>query len=116
WGAIVQLSKQAVEELTKENISVELIDIRPMSPLDMKTILASVTKTGRAVVVQEATPTGSFGSEIIARIQDKAMLHLQAPIGKVSSFDVPFPQFALENYFMPNVHRIKKEVKRIRDF
>ena len=113
---MVQLTKHAVEELTAQGIDAEIIDLRTISPLDTKTIIDSVIKTGRAVIIQEATPTGSFGSEIVARIQDKAMLHLKAPVGKVSSFDVPFPQFALENYFMPNVFRINKEVKRIMEF
>jgi pyruvate dehydrogenase E1 component beta subunit len=116
WGAMVTLVKHAAEELEKEGVSCEIIDLRTITPLDMKTILASVEKTGRAVIVQEATPTGSFGSEIIARIQDKAILKLEAPIGKVSSFDVPYPQFGIENYFMPNVTRVKKEVKRIVNF
>ncbi len=116
WGAMLTLTKHAVEELEKEGISCEVIDLRTIVPLDMKTILTSVEKTGRAVVIQEATPTGSFASEIIARIQDKAALHLSAPVGKVSSFDVPYPQFGLENFYMPNVHRVKKEVTRIAKF
>lgn len=116
WGVMTVLTKHAVEELESQGMSCEIIDLRTIAPLDTQTIIESVKKTGRAVVVQEATPTGSFGSEIIARIQNKAALHLQAPIGKVSSFDVPFPQFAIENYFIPNAYRIQKEIKRIVNF
>lgn len=116
WGSMLKLCKDTLEEFEKENIDVELIDLRTIYPLDTETIIESIKKTGRGVVVQEAPRSGGWASEIITRIQEQAILHLKAPLGRVTGFDVPYPQFGLENYFLPNADRIITEVKKTLDF
>jgi pyruvate dehydrogenase E1 component beta subunit len=83
-----------------------------MWPLDMETILASVKKTGRAVVVQEAPRTGGFAGEIASRIHEEAILQLDAPVLRVTSFDLPFPPFSLEEWYLPHANRVIKTVKK----
>ena len=111
WGAMVRQCIEAADKLAEENISAEIIDLRTLWPLDTPKIITSVEKTGRAVVVYEAPRAVGFGTEIITRIQEKALLSLEAPVGRVTGFDIPYPQFAMEKYFLPNVGRIIKGVK-----
>ena len=112
WGAMLRLCLDVAEKVKAEGVDCEVIDLRTVWPLDEDKILASVRKTGRAVVVYEAPKTCGFGSEIAARIQEKCILSLQAPVIRVASFDVPYPQFAVEDYFLPNATRV---IKGIRD-
>jgi len=116
WGAMLKLSIKAVEQLAKEGIDVEVIDIQTIWPLDKDTILNSVKKTGRAVIVQEAPRTAGFGAEIAALIQENCLLQMESPVMRVAGMDVPFPQFALENYFMPNTTRIARAIKKAMNF
>ncbi len=116
WGAMVKLCKEVTEKLSEEGIEVELIDLRTLWPMDSETVIESVKKTGRAVIVHEATRAGGLGGEISARIQEEAVLYLEAPVQRVTAFDVPFPQFALENYFLPNAKRIIKGIKKVMEF
>lgn len=116
WGSMKKLCEDSLEEIEKEGVDIELIDLRTIHPMDKKTILESVKKTGRAIVVHEAPKTAGMGAEIAAKIQEEAILHLDAPVKRVTSFDVPFPQFALENYHLPNTKRIKKAVKETMEF
>jgi pyruvate dehydrogenase E1 component beta subunit len=111
WGSMLRLCIDAAEKMAAENISCEIIDLRTIWPLDEDKILQSVKKTGRAVVVYEAPKTGGFGSEIAARIQEKALLYMQSPVVRVAGFDVPYPQFAIEDYFLPNMTRLVKGIK-----
>ena len=111
WGAMVKLCKEAIEQM-KDEVDIELIDLRTLWPLDTEKVIESVKKTGRAVIVHEATRAGGLGGEIAARIQEEALYHMESPIIRVTSFDVPYPQFALENYFMPNVERIIKGIRK----
>lgn len=111
WGAMIRMCKEAADKLAEENISAEIVDLRTLWPLDTNKIIESVKKTGRAVVVHEAPRAVGFGAEIVSRIQEKALLSLKAPIGRVTGFDTPYPQFAMEKYFLPNVKRIIKGVK-----
>lgn len=111
WGAMVKVCEEAAEQLSGEGVDVEIIDLRSLVPLDEEKILQSVKKTTRAIVVSEETKTGSFAAEIVARIQENAILNLNAPVMRVCSFDVPFPQFAIENFFIPNAGRVVKAVK-----
>lgn len=111
WGAMTRMCKEAADKLAEENISAEIVDLRTLWPLDTNKIIESVKKTGRAVVVHEAPRAVGFGAEIVSRIQEKALLSLKAPIGRVTGFDTPYPQFAMEKYFLPNVERIIKGVK-----
>jgi len=116
WGAMLRLSLNCAEELKSEEIDAEVIDLRTIWPLDTEKIIESVKKTGRAVVIHEAPRTAGFGAEIATRIQEDAILSLKAPVGRVTGFDVPYPQFALENYFLPNKQRITKKIKEIMEF
>lgn len=115
WGAVMRLSNEAAEEV-KDTISVEVIDLRTLSPIDTATITRSVEKTGRAVVVHEAPRTAGLGAEITAIINETAFLSLEAPIERVTGFDVPFPQHKLENYYLPNTERIVKAIKKVAKF
>jgi pyruvate dehydrogenase E1 component beta subunit len=116
WGAMLRLCMETAEKLKSENIDCEIIDLRTVWPLDEDKILQSVKKTGRAVIVHEAPRTGGFGGEIAARIQEKCLLHMQAPVIRVTGFDVPYPQFAVEDYFLPNATRIIKAVKQVMNY
>lgn len=109
WGAMMRPTLQAVEEEREQRgISIELIDLLTISPLDGETIAGSVEKTGRCVVVQEAPLSFSPASEIIATINDKALMYLEAPVRRVTGYDVIIPHFAREEAYMPTVGRIRR--------
>ena len=115
WGAMMRLSREAAEKV-KDTISVEVIDLRTLSPMDTATITRSVEKTGRALVVHEAPRTAGLGAEIVAVINETAFLNLEAPIERVTGFDVPFPQHKLENYYLPDTERIVKAMEKVASF
>jgi pyruvate dehydrogenase E1 component beta subunit len=115
WGAMMRLSKEAAEKV-KDRISVEVIDLRTLSPMDTATITKSVEKTGRAIVVHEAPRTAGLGAEIAVIINETAFLSLEAPIERVTGFDVPFPQHKLENYYLPDTDRIIKGIEKVAAF
>jgi pyruvate/2-oxoglutarate/acetoin dehydrogenase E1 component len=104
------VSKDAIEEAEKQGISVEHIDLRTLSPCDWDTVVASVKKTGRAVVVHEAVKTVGFGAEISAKIMEKCFLSLEAPVRRVTGWDIQIPYPKLEDYFFPNKERILKAI------
>jgi pyruvate dehydrogenase E1 component beta subunit len=107
YGAMVHAVLEAVEKADeKDGISCEVIDLRTLLPFDIETILDSVERTGRAVIVHEAPRTCGFGAEIAAQICEKALLNLQAPILRVTGFDTPFP-YTLESDYLPNERRIR---------
>ena len=110
WGAMVHETIKAVEE---SQTDAEIIDLQTLWPLDEDTIIQSVQKTGKAMIVHEATRTAGFGAEIGFRIQQKCLYNLEAPVMRVTGPDVPFPQFAQENYFLPNKEKIKNAIKEI---
>ncbi len=116
WGAMVREVLTASEELKGEKIDVEIIDLRTISPMDVDSIIASVKKTGRAVIVHEAPKTCGLGAEIIALINEKAFLSLQAPIERVTGFDVPVPLLKSEHYYLPNPKRIASAIKKVMSF
>jgi 2-oxoisovalerate dehydrogenase E1 component beta subunit len=103
---------EAVERLEHEDgVSAEVIDLRTLIPYDIDTILGSVRKTGRAVVVHEAPRTCGFGAELSAAITERALLHLEAPVIRVAGYDTPFP-YALENHYLPSVERVLKALRQ----
>ena len=114
WGAMVRVCQEALEKV--RDISVELIDLRTLSPLDEKIIIDSVRKTGRCVVVHEEPRTLGLGAEIIARINEKAFLNLEAPVKRVTGYDVPVPLPKLEDYYLPDAERIANAIKETADF
>jgi pyruvate dehydrogenase E1 component beta subunit len=111
WGAIVHTCKAAVELASKENISVELIDMRTLMPFDIETVLESVRKTGRVVIAHEATKISGFGGELAAQIAERAIDSLEAPIVRMGGFDTPFP-YALENVYLPSPERILRSIRK----
>ena len=111
WGAIVHTCRAAVELAAKENISVELIDMRTLMPFDLETVLTSVRKTGRVVIAHEATKISGFGGELAAQIAERAIDSLQAPIVRLGGFDTPFP-YALENTYLPSPERILRAIRK----
>lgn len=116
WGAMTRVCVEAAEKLKEEGINVEILDLRTLWPFDIDKIVATANKTRRVVVVQEATRACSLSSEISSQVQERCILNLEAPVERVSGFDIPFPQFSLENYFLPNVGRIMKAVKKVKEF
>ena len=112
WGAMVPPAVSAAERLAADDgIEVEVVDVRSIVPLDEQTILDSVKKTGRCVVVYEAPRTGGFGGEIAAIVAEKALEYLEAPIYRVAGLDTPFP-YTLEHMYMPDDGRICEAVRR----
>ena len=95
---------------------MEVIDIRSIYPFDIDTIINSVQKTGRAIVVHEAARTCGFGAELVAQINEKAMLYLQAPVERITGFDTVFPLLKAEEYYLPNENQIIKEIKKVMTF
>jgi pyruvate dehydrogenase E1 component beta subunit len=112
-GAMVTVLLQAAEIAQEEGTSIEVIDLRSLSPVDYPTILESVRKTGRVVVAQEASQNVSLGSEIAATITERAFYSLEAPVIRVSGFDMPFPPAKLETIFLPDADRVLDAVDRV---
>ena len=115
-GAMVAMLLDAAEVAAGEGVSLEVVDLRSLSPIDYAPILASVEKTGRLVVAQEAPGQASVGSEIAATIAERAYYFLEAPVLRVSGFDTPFPPANLEGTYLPDVDRILDAVDRARGF
>ncbi|MBW2460601.1 MAG: alpha-ketoacid dehydrogenase subunit beta [Deltaproteobacteria bacterium] len=105
WGAMLYEALASAEKAAEKGIDTEVIDLRTLWPLDTDTIIESVKKTGRVVVVHEAPQTCGFGAELVSLISEKAFLHLEAPPKRVTGFDTPFP-YTLENEYLPLEHRI----------
>jgi 2-oxoisovalerate dehydrogenase E1 component beta subunit len=115
WSAMVHTALEAGEKGAALGYDLEIIDLRTLVPFDVDTILASVQKTGRVVIAHEAPRTSGFGAELAATIQEKAMLHLEAPILRVTGFDTPFP-YTLEHEYLPDANRILDAVERVVNF
>ena len=113
---MVRVCLDAAEVLAREEISAEVVDLRTLNPLDRETMIASVVKTGRAVVVHEAVRTGGFGAEIAAQIGEHALLQLEAPVQRVAGFDVVFPLAQNEKHYLPSRQRIVKAVQEVLAF
>jgi pyruvate dehydrogenase E1 component beta subunit len=105
WGAMLYEALAAADEAAKQGVDCEVLDLRTLWPVDIDAIVASVKKTGRVVVVHEAPKTCGFGAELVALINEKAFLHLEAPPVRVAGFDTPFP-YSLEMEYLPLAHRI----------
>jgi len=116
WGAMVGEAVAAAETLAATGISAEVIDVATLKPLDTETIIASVRKTGRCVIVHEAPLTGGFGGEIAARIAQEALLSLLAPIERVAGYDTVIPLPRLEQHYFPDAARIADAARRAMAF
>jgi len=111
WSGMVSIAEEAAKQAEAAGISVEVIDMRTLMPFDIDTILASVKKTGRCVIVHEAPRTCGFGAELIASIQERAIEYLEAPILRVTGLDTPFP-YSLEHEYMPNPDRVLGSIRQ----
>ena len=112
YGPMIPTALQAAEVASAEGTSIEVIDLRSMSPIDFQTIINSVKKTGRLVVASEASTSFSVSAEIAAKVAELAFYHLEAPVIRVGSFDVPYPPAKLEELFLPDADRILEAVDR----
>lgn len=106
WGAMLTETLAAADSLAEQGVAAEVIDVATLKPLDIATILASVEKTGRCVIVHEAALTGGYGGEISARIAEQGMLNLVAPVRRVAGYDTVMPLPRLEHHYMPSAARI----------
>lgn len=116
YGAMVQESLKAAEELEKDGYSVEVIDLRSVQPIDIDTLVASVEKTGRAVVVQEAQRQAGVGATVAAELSERAILSLEAPIARVAAADTVYPFTQAENVWLPNKNDIVEQAKATLEF
>ena len=115
WGAMLKTCQDAIEKLNNK-YSIELIDLRTINPYDTETVISSVKKTGRCVIAHEAMRTAGFAGELIAAINEKALLSLEAPVVRVTSPDVPIPLAKLESYYLPDVNRVIKGIEKVMSF
>ncbi|PSH00471.1 MAG: alpha-ketoacid dehydrogenase subunit beta, partial [Nanohaloarchaea archaeon SW_7_46_7] len=113
WGAMVPVAGEAAEEVDAD---IEIVDPRTIYPTDFETIIDSVKKTGRAMILHEAPKTSGFGAEIASRINEEAILNLEAPVKRVTGPDVPYPLYTLEDYYMPNAERALEGLEELLEF
>ena len=117
YGAMMRPTLEAAEDLAdNDGISAEVVDLLTVSPLDTETIIQSVSKTGRCVVIHEGPRTCGVGAEVIARIVENCLMHLEAPVKRVTGFDVQFPYFARERAFLPSAERIGHAAREVLAF
>ena len=116
WGAMLHPALKAADRMAEKGVEAEVIDLRTLSPLDSATILRSVEKTGRAVIVHEAPRTCGLGAEIAARLCEEALLSLEAPIARVTGFDTPIPLPKTEKYYLPDVDQIVEAAEQVVGF
>ncbi len=116
WGAMLHEALAAAEALEPEGIDAEVIDLATLKPIDFETVLASVKKTGRCVVISEAPRSGSLASEISANISEQALLALLAPLERVTAFDCVTPMFRLEEKYMPDAARIARAARKVMEY
>jgi len=113
WSAAVVIAEKAAELAAAEGYSVAVLDLRSLVPLDTDALREAVARCGRALVVHEATLTGGFGAEIVATIQQEAFWSLQAPIGRVTAPDTPYPIASVEEFYVPSVERVLAGVRAV---
>ncbi|KAA3639133.1 MAG: alpha-ketoacid dehydrogenase subunit beta [Proteobacteria bacterium] len=113
WGAMMKETLEAADKLAEQGVSAEVIDVATISPLDMDTIAESVAKTGRCVIIQEAARHCSLSSEIAANLADQGLYDLNAPVKRVTGYDVIMPLFKMEKKYMPSTDRILQAVNQV---
>jgi 2-oxoisovalerate dehydrogenase E1 component beta subunit len=116
YGAMVARCLEVAELLEAEGSSVRVVDLRSLAPLDVDLIGRCARETGRAVVVHEAPKTLGMGGEIAARIMEEAFDFLQAPVARVTGWDVPYPPAALEHRYLPSIERIAAAIRRVTSY
>lgn len=113
WGASITETLQAADQLAEQGVSAEVIDVATISPLDRETLLCSVAKTGRAVIVHEACRNAGFGAEVAASIAEAAFLDLQAPVVRVTGYDTIMPYYRNESHYLPQTADIVRAVEEV---
>ncbi|MGH8283204.1 MAG: alpha-ketoacid dehydrogenase subunit beta [Gammaproteobacteria bacterium] len=113
WGAMIHETLQAAAKLAEEGVGCEVIDLATISPIDFETILESVEKTGRLVIIHEAPRNCGVGAEVAATVAEKGIYSLKAPIERVTGYDIPMPLFKLEHDYMPSVERVIKGIRKV---
>ena len=113
YGPLVATALDAATAAADDGISLEVIDLRSLAPVDFDTVEASVRKTGRLVITHEAQQSGGLGAELAATLTDRCFFHLEAPPQRVTGFDVPYPTARLEDHFLPDLDRILDAVDRV---
>lgn len=116
WGAMIHETLIVADKLAEQGIHADVIDVATIKPLDIDTILQSVEKTGKCVIIQEASPTCSVSSEIAAQLAEKGLTFLMAPVERVTGYDIIMPLYRLEKTYMPNETRIMNAVKKIMEY
>src|SRR5579872_6760773 len=115
YGAMLHVAIEAAESAAKNGAQVEVVDLRTLVPLDINTVLESVKKTGRVIIVHEAPKTGGFGAEIAALIAEKAIDYLKGPIIRVAGYDTPFP-YTLEDRYLPDAKKVLTAINKIMQY
>jgi 2-oxoisovalerate dehydrogenase E1 component beta subunit len=115
WGAMLSLALEAAALAEGEGYDVEVIDLVSAAPYDLETLVRSVERTGRMLVVHEAPGSGGLGGELLAAVQERAFTHLEAPLRRLTGFDTPFP-YALENHYLPSADRILFELQELIEY
>lgn len=113
YGPLVATAVEAAQAVADDGVSVEVVDLRSLSPLDVATVEASVRRTGRLVVSHEASRSSGLGAEVVATITERCFHHLEAPPVRVTGFDVPYPAAKLEDHFLPDLDRMLDAVDRV---
>ena len=113
---MIQETQQAAAQLASQGIECDVIDVATIKPLDMATILQSVEKTGRCVIVHEAARSGGVGAEIAAQLAESALLSLEAPVQRVTGYDTIMPYFKMEKHYMPSTQKIINAVQQTLEF
>lgn len=116
WGAMMKETLSAAHKLEAEGVSAEVIDVATIKPLDIETILASVEKTGRCVIIHEAARSNGIGADISAQISERALLSLKAPVQRITGYDTIVPYAKLEKYYLPNENQIIETVQNIMEY
>jgi pyruvate dehydrogenase E1 component beta subunit len=116
WGAMIKETLEAAEKLEEQGISAEIIDVATLKPIDYETILHSVEKTGRCVIIHEAARHCGVGAEIAATIAEHGIFFLRAPIKRVTGYDTVMPYYKMEKYYLPSANKIISTVQQVMEF
>jgi pyruvate dehydrogenase E1 component beta subunit len=115
WGGMMKETRQAADKLAAAGVSAEVVDVRSLAPLDIEPLVESVSKTGHAVVIHEAPRSVGIGAEIVAQLQERCMYDLEAPIARVTGWDIHVPLKMAEHHYLPSTDRIVACVNRMLD-
>jgi pyruvate dehydrogenase E1 component beta subunit len=116
WGAMLQVALAAADQLAAEGVAVEVLDVATLKPFDSATLLESVARTGRCVIVHEAARSGGFGAEIAAQLAEHGLLSLLAPVRRVTGYDTVMPLYRLENHYLPSAAAVVAAVRETLEY